>query len=234
MKYLVFKLGPARFSIYSISDDDLAQEVWSVIFQKVNFDLPKHEILSYMSSIAKTHGQRVCARALPIKVPVYLFFTIFKANCRNKLEDNWEFLAAPRNRFVVPLEEDVPEVIEDGFRYDYLKGCLGELVSELSEKERLIIGLRFGPESYTLERIGEVLGCTKQYVQQTEEVIIRKLRVRLLESGVVDGVDKERLRRLPLPETRSGSSERLVPSSTLNTKLSAYGCKKNNFVAVGG
>jgi RNA polymerase sigma factor (sigma-70 family) len=51
-----------------------------------------------------------------------------------------------------------------------------QLLALLKERERLILGLRFGGEELTQRQIGERLGVTGSYVGQVERAALRKLR----------------------------------------------------------
>jgi len=58
---------------------------------------------------------------------------------------------------------------------EYVRSILGK--ADLSEFERRIIHYRFFEErKYTLEEIGDILGCTKEWVRQVEAKILARLR----------------------------------------------------------
>jgi len=69
-------------------------------------------------------------------------------------------------------------ILCDKEKYDCLRAVLGEL----KEKERYIVGRRYGlddRESETLEEIGKHLGLTKERVRQIQEATLRKMRQKL-------------------------------------------------------
>lgn len=56
---------------------------------------------------------------------------------------------------------------------------IGEILQDLSEKERQIIYLRYGfdcSQKRSLGDVGAILGCTRQAVSQKEQKILKKLR----------------------------------------------------------
>lgn len=60
-----------------------------------------------------------------------------------------------------------------------LEADIGTLLALLSEKERRVLGLRFGLEdgdTYTLEEVGNILGLKREKVRQIEVRALRKLR----------------------------------------------------------
>jgi hypothetical protein len=113
-------------------------------------------------------------------------------------------LSKPRDRFVMPLTDniDIPE--EDPEMYNRgmyrLKDVLPEFIKKLSPQQQLVLALRFGlgdlPEQ-TMEYIGKILGRTREYVRQIEEKAVRNLRQKLLESGILDEDEHARLSKIP-------------------------------------
>ena len=80
--------------------------------------------------------------------------------------------------------------------YSLLRSAVAKALSTLSAREREVIGLRFGiggPGPYTLERIGQVFGVTRERIRQIEAKALRKLRhpsrARPLRSFFADPMD---------------------------------------------
>ena len=78
------------------------------------------------------------------------------------------------------LWEDVIDSEESNVMdYSFLKSTVANALSTLSAREREVIGLRFGIGGYgpyTLERIGQVFGVTRERIRQIEAKALRKLR----------------------------------------------------------
>lgn len=63
--------------------------------------------------------------------------------------------------------------------YEQLKGELAKSLDQLSERERKVIMLRFGLDGgpiYSLQRIGKMIGLSKERVRQIEKKALRKIR----------------------------------------------------------
>jgi RNA polymerase primary sigma factor len=73
-------------------------------------------------------------------------------------------------------------VVENPFQqanYHFLQERLIEVLSELSERERMVLELRFGlKDGYerTLEEVGRQLNVTRERVRQIEAKALKKLR----------------------------------------------------------
>ena len=60
-----------------------------------------------------------------------------------------------------------------------MRSGVGSLISSLSEREQLILRLRYGlggEEEHTLEQIGQSLGLSRERVRQLEARALKKLR----------------------------------------------------------
>lgn len=60
-----------------------------------------------------------------------------------------------------------------------LKERLGEILTDLAERERKILGLRFGLEdgvTHTLQEVGEAFGVTRERIRQIEAKALEKIR----------------------------------------------------------
>lgn len=68
-----------------------------------------------------------------------------------------------------------------------LSGILAELISQLPEREQLILSLYYY-EELTMKEIGQILGYTESRVSQLHTQIILKLRIRLKRRLYADGV----------------------------------------------
>jgi len=63
--------------------------------------------------------------------------------------------------------------------FEQLKGELTKSLDQLSERERKVIMLRFGLDGgpiYSLQRIGKMVGLSKERVRQIEKKALRKIR----------------------------------------------------------
>lgn len=80
-------------------------------------------------------------------------------------------------RHLDPDEHDQARILEES---------VIKLLKELSEREQMIIKMRFGIESdkKTLDEIGQSLGITRERVRQLENRAIKKLRHHMLTEGI--------------------------------------------------
>jgi RNA polymerase primary sigma factor len=78
---------------------------------------------------------------------------------------------------IIPDEgQDNPEEV---VRNMAVKDAISEVLGTLSDRERLVIKMRFGLEDgigHTLEDIGKALGVTRERARQIEDIAMRKLR----------------------------------------------------------
>ncbi|XOZ34742.1 RNA polymerase sigma factor RpoS [Halomonadaceae bacterium KBTZ08] len=68
-----------------------------------------------------------------------------------------------------------------------IKGCLGEWVEQLSEKQQEVLCRRFGLRGYatmTLEQVGAEIGLTRERVRQIQVEALRRLREILEKEGL--------------------------------------------------
>jgi len=79
--------------------------------------------------------------------------------------------------FVARLASPVPSPL-DAVKREELKGVLAEAVSNLSEKEQLVVSLRYYDEM-TLKEIAEVLGLTESRISQIHSKALTRLRPKL-------------------------------------------------------
>jgi len=73
-----------------------------------------------------------------------------------------------------------------------LRKRLEEMLSDLAERERSVLRLRFGLADgcqYTLEEIASLLDCTRERVRQIENRALRKLRRPLYRQGFTDLIE---------------------------------------------
>lgn len=95
-------------------------------------------------------------------------------------------------------------------------GRLWEAMGKLSEREQLVVSLRFGEEKQTLEEVGERLGVTRERIRQIEANCLRKLQRLLKEPS---GVKAVKVKALP-PERITLKPER----STLKPERAGSPC----------
>ncbi len=102
--------------------------------------------------------------------------------------------------------ETIAAIIEDtsALRPDEAKGkadLIGLMdkcvLDELNDRERTIIGLRYGlgdVQPQTLEEIGKTFGVTRERIRQIQNIALQKLRdsIRRRDSGISDLKDKRR------------------------------------------
>jgi len=77
---------------------------------------------------------------------------------------------------VADEESESPEELTDAA---FLRERLGELLGILTDRERLVIEMRFGLQdniNHTLEEVGLVVGVTRERIRQIEAMAIGKLR----------------------------------------------------------
>ena len=68
----------------------------------------------------------------------------------------------------------------DAIAQQNVKECLGNILDELSEKEAIVIRMRYGlngEKPKTLQAIGEVLEVSRERVRQVESKALKKLRM---------------------------------------------------------
>ncbi|MFZ3047581.1 MAG: sigma-70 family RNA polymerase sigma factor, partial [Desulfatirhabdiaceae bacterium] len=66
-----------------------------------------------------------------------------------------------------------------------LKKILAEAVSELSQKEQLVVSMYY-VEELTLKEIGQVLDLTESRISQIHSRILLSLRKKLMKAGIID------------------------------------------------
>lgn len=79
----------------------------------------------------------------------------------------------------IPNELIYEANIEDSVMDSILKEQIADVLSELNEKERQVLELRYGlagGEAKTLEEVGEVFNVTRERIRQIEAKALRKLR----------------------------------------------------------
>ena len=76
---------------------------------------------------------------------------------------------------LIPSSQDIEEEIDN----DFLKDSIKEALKTLSEREIIVINMRFGLDGgspQTLDMIGQKLGITRERVRQIESKALRNLR----------------------------------------------------------
>jgi RNA polymerase primary sigma factor len=87
---------------------------------------------------------------------------------------------AEGKHFVDLLQDMVTESPEEQTFQDLRRGQLQRLLKHLRDKERAVIGHRFGLDGHeplTLEQTGEALGLTRERIRQIEQVALRRLKL---------------------------------------------------------
>lgn len=77
------------------------------------------------------------------------------------------------------IPDEAQENPEEVMRKIAVKEAISEVLGTLSDRERLVIKMRFGLEDgigHTLEDIGKALGVTRERARQIEDIAMRKLR----------------------------------------------------------
>lgn len=78
------------------------------------------------------------------------------------------------------ISEEVGQDVEENLFEKECKSLLGHGLASLGEKERTVLGLRYGIDGktpQTLKEIGEVLGVTRERVRQIEREAMERLRL---------------------------------------------------------
>ena len=204
VQYFVFRYARIVKNKAAVHEEDIIQESWLQIWRKINFTWNHHGIVSYISKVVRHTCLRMAARAVQIRIPDHAYRTVLDANIRPN--DCWETLLKPRNRFVKYLEDidtsnlrqESPENNEDP--YSHLKVSLYDIIASLTQKQRIIIIMRYGLygfEEHSLEEIGKLFKCSRERVRQIEEIILRSARLKLLSDSDVTLSEKATLRKLP-------------------------------------
>lgn len=77
------------------------------------------------------------------------------------------------------IPDEKAKCVEDLLDYEFLKESIADMLSDLTERERYIITLRYGldgNEPRTLEEVGEEIGVTRERVRQIEKKAITKMK----------------------------------------------------------
>jgi RNA polymerase primary sigma factor len=77
------------------------------------------------------------------------------------------------------VKDDKTETPEANLFRNLLRRDLDEIMAELSERERMVIKLRFGlvdDRPRTLEEVGKVYDVTRERIRQIEAKALKKLR----------------------------------------------------------
>ena len=86
------------------------------------------------------------------------------------------------------LADETETNTEELFMEDALKDSVHDLLETLTERERHVLGRRYGLDGdrcATLEEIGEEVGVTRERVRQIQSTALRKLRSRAIEVELV-------------------------------------------------
>ncbi len=77
----------------------------------------------------------------------------------------------------IPDEKNITPV--QGAAQALIKDLIGEIIVDLTEREREILKMRFGLEdgvTHTLEEVGKVFGVTRERIRQIEAKALEKIR----------------------------------------------------------
>ncbi|HVX24048.1 MAG TPA: RNA polymerase sigma factor [Candidatus Saccharimonadales bacterium] len=77
------------------------------------------------------------------------------------------------------IQEDEAASVEDSVNFGLLQREIGSLLKTLSDREQLVVRMRFGlddGEVHTLDEIGRILGLTRERVRQIEHKTLSMLR----------------------------------------------------------
>ncbi len=87
------------------------------------------------------------------------------------------------------LEDGAAQQPYEALVREELTGIIGELMQTLNDRQRRLLGLRFGLEDgtcYSLEQIGSLLGISKERARQIEKQAIGKLKQSSANLGLED------------------------------------------------
>ena len=80
-----------------------------------------------------------------------------------------------------------PDIVSRGLETDVEKQLLRDAVSRLTDRERVIMEMRFGlkgEEEKTQKEVADILGISQSYISRLEKKIILHLRKELNKSGI--------------------------------------------------
>ncbi len=149
--------------------------------------IPVHmvESIAKYTQVKRKLMQELNREPLPEEIAVEMGLDVKKIHYIQKISQEVVSLESP----IGESDEDatLSEVVKDEHtptpdqlaNYSLLKEHLQEVMSELTERERKILSLRFGLEdgiTHTLEEVGKVFGVTRERIRQIEAKALEKIR----------------------------------------------------------
>jgi len=147
---------------------------------------PMHMVdsINKISQATRKLAQEIGRDPTPEEISAEVGMTVDKVRDMLKMAQDSVSLEAPVGEDDARIGDFIEDIgistPEDSVSKILLKVQLENALSNLSEKERKVLILRYGLDgnkSYTLEEVGKIFGITRERVRQIETKALRKLRL---------------------------------------------------------
>ena len=127
------------------------------------------------NSQVKTEDVAKKMNIAPDKIDMFLSAYTKTISIENGLERN-----DGKDLNVADILADENSLVFENVEYQYLKNDIQNIISTLKEREQAVVRMRYGLEDsdrYTLEKIGNIYGVTKECIRQTELRALKKMKM---------------------------------------------------------